>query len=247
MASVLLVEDDAQIGRSIHGALSANGHDVVWAQRAAHTRQSVGSTRFDLALLDLSLPDGDGVDVCRELRLAQPSCIIVMLTARRAEMDVVVGLEAGADDYLTKPFGLTELLARVRAHLRRHESRGTPDAAPLVFGDLRLDVDARRVSVCGVEVQLRAKEFELLARLARDLGRAVSRERLMFDVWDENWFGSTKTLDVHVAALRRKLQEAGEVCRTSDLPVLTTLRGHGYRLDPPAGAPVQAPQEGSRS
>jgi DNA-binding response OmpR family regulator len=236
MASVLLVEDDAQIGRSVHAALSANGHEVAWVQRAAQAREAVAQTRFDLALLDLSLPDGDGVDVCRELRLAQPSSIIVMLTARRAEMDVVVGLEAGADDYLTKPFGLTELLARVRAHLRRNESRGALDPSPLEFGDLHLDVDARRVFVCGVEVQLRAKEFELLARLARDLGRAVSRERLMYDVWDANWFGSTKTLDVHVAALRRKLQEAGEACRTGDLPVLTTLRGHGYRLDPPSGS-----------
>jgi DNA-binding response OmpR family regulator len=237
MASVLLVEDDAQIGRSVHAALSANGHEVAWVQRSAQAREAVAQARFDLALLDLTLPDGDGVDVCRELRLAQPICIIVMLTARRAEMDVVVGLEAGADDYLTKPFGLTELLARVRAHLRRNESRGALDPGPLEFGDLHLDVDARRVFVCGAEVQLRAKEFELLARLARDLGRAVSRERLMYDVWDENWFGSTKTLDVHVAALRRKLQEAGEACHTSDLPVLTTLRGHGYRLDPPVGAP----------
>jgi DNA-binding response OmpR family regulator len=236
MASVLLVEDDAQIGRSVHAALSANGHDVAWVQRAAQAREAVAKTRFDLALLDLGLPDGDGVDVCRELRLAQPSSIIVMLTARRAEMDVVVGLEAGADDYLTKPFGLTELLARVRAHLRRNESRGAHDPSPLEFGDLHLDVDARRVFVRGVEVQLRAKEFELLARLARDLGRAVSRERLMYDVWDENWFGSTKTLDVHIAALRRKLQEAGEARGTRDLPVLTTLRGHGYRLDPPSGS-----------
>jgi DNA-binding response OmpR family regulator len=234
MAAILLVEDDPQIGRSVHSALVANGHDAVWVHNAKDARAAAAATPFELALLDLGLPDGDGVDVCRELRLAQPPCVIVMLTARRAEMDVVVGLEAGADDYLTKPFGLTELLARVRAHLRRHEPRPGADSPPLLLGDLTLDVGARRVFVRDTEVELRAKEFELLARLARDVGRAVSRERLMYDVWDENWYGSTKTIDVHVASLRRKLLEAGG-SEQSALPVLTTLRGHGYRLDlPPA-------------
>jgi DNA-binding response OmpR family regulator len=232
MASILLVEDDPQIGGSVHSALAANGHDAVWVHSAKAAREAAAATAFELALLDLGLPDGDGVDVCRELRVAQPACTIVMLTARRAEMDVVVGLEAGADDYLTKPFGLTELLARVRAHLRRNDPRLGADASPVVLGDLSLDIGARRVFVRDAEVELRAKEFELLARLARDAGRAVSRERLMYDVWDENWYGSTKTIDVHVASLRRKLQEAaaGDL---SQLPVLTTLRGHGYRLDPP--------------
>ncbi len=234
MASLLLVEDDSQIGRSVQAALLANGHQAVWVHNAKDARDAAAQTSFELALLDLGLPDGDGVDVCRELRLAQPACIIVMLTARRAEMDVVVGLEAGADDYLTKPFGLTELLARVRAHLRRHDPRADSGSSRLVLGDLVLDLDARRVFVVGVELRLRAKEFELLARLARDIGRAVSREALMYDVWDENWFGSTKTIDVHVASLRRKLQDAGAESQTVPLmPVLTTLRGHGYRLDPP--------------
>jgi DNA-binding response OmpR family regulator len=235
MASLLLVEDDSTIGRSVQSALVANGHQAVWVHNAKGAREAAAETPFELVLLDLGLPDGDGVDVCRELRLAQPSCIIVMLTARRAEMDVVVGLEAGADDYLTKPFGLTELLARVRAHLRRHDARVETDALPpLVLGDLQLDLDARRVLVGGTEMKLRAKEFELLARLARDIGRAVSRHRLMSDVWDENWFGSTKTIDVHVASLRRKLQDAEAAAGTeTNMPVLTTLRGHGYRLDPP--------------
>jgi DNA-binding response OmpR family regulator len=238
MASVLLVEDDVQIGRSVNGALIANGHQAVWVHDAAGARDAASTTPFELALLDLGLPDGDGVDVCRELRQAQPGCIIVMLTARRAEMDVVVGLEAGADDYLTKPFGLTELLARVRAHLRRHDTRGEggPGAEPpvLSFGDLEIDVEARRVVVLGAEVPLRAKEFDLLERLARDVGRAVSRQRLMADVWDESWYGSTKTIDVHVAALRRKLDDAAaDGPATTRMPVLTTLRGHGYRLDAP--------------
>jgi DNA-binding response OmpR family regulator len=243
MASVLLVEDDPQIGRSVNGALIANGHRAVWVHDAAGARDAAAEMRFELALLDLGLPDGDGVDVCRELRQAQPSCIIVMLTARRAEMDVVVGLEAGADDYLTKPFGLTELLARVRAHLRRHDSitdaGQDTGSAPLVLGDLEIDVEARRVCVQGTEISLRAKEFELLERLARDVGRAVSRQRLMADVWDENWYGSTKTIDVHVAALRRKLEEAEAAGTPTPLmPMLTTLRGHGYRLDPPAVPPA---------
>ncbi len=237
MSSLLLVEDDPEIGKSVNAALSANGHHVLWAHDAVAAREASAGTAFDLALLDLGLPHGDGVDVCRELRMAQPGCVIVMLTARRSEMDVVVGLEAGADDYLTKPFGLTELLARVRAHLRRRESMSPHEPGAWSSGDLEIDLDARRVLIAGTEVQLRAKEFELLARLAQDAGRAVSRETLMSDVWDENWFGSTKTLDVHMASLRRKLDEvASRAPSPAALPVLTTLRGHGYRLDPPAPA-----------
>ena len=147
-----------------------------------------------------------------------------MLTARVDEIDVVLGLDAGADDYLTKPFRLLELLARVRAHLRRGSS--DPVAAPpFGVGPLRVDPGSRRVTVDGREVALRPKEFDLLARLARCAGEAVTRERLMSDVWDENWSGSTKTLDMHVLSLRRKLGAAGLVDR------ITTLRGYGYRYE----------------
>ncbi len=230
MGRVLLVEDEDGIGRRVEAALRAAGHNVTW-QRTGHSALiEANQSTFDLVLLDLGLPDADGVEVCRDLRLRQPTSVIVMLTARRDEMDVVVGLEAGADDYLTKPFGLTELLARVRAHLRRHASDTAKPAAVLVDGDLVLDVLARRCVVGGVEVELRAKEFDLLARLAREPGRAVSREELIADVWDENWFGSTKTLDVHIAALRRRLADAARGA-DSMLPVIATLRGHGYRLD----------------
>jgi DNA-binding response OmpR family regulator len=188
-------------------------------------------TGFDLIMLDLGLPDLDGVELSRELRLVQPSAVIVMLTARRDEMDVVAGLESGADDYLTKPFGMVELLARVRAHLRR--TAPTDDrTSPVRLGSLRVDLAARTCAVGGVEVPLRTKEFDLLARLARDPGKALTREQLMSDVWDENWFGSTKTLDVHIAALRRKLGAAAAADGTPP-PVIATLRGHGYRLETP--------------
>jgi DNA-binding response OmpR family regulator len=231
MAELLVVEDDETIGTALTTGLRAHGHAVSW-QRTGHGALDAAAGRvFDLALLDLGLPDLDGVEVCRRLRLCLPGAVLVILTARSDEMDVVVGLEAGADDYLTKPFRFGELLARVRAHLRRSAVLPPADAV-LTIGDLVVNVAARRVTVGGVEVQLRAKEFDLLARLAVDAGTAVSRETLMADVWDAHWFGSTKTLDVHVAALRRRLASGGE---GTPPPPITTLRGHGYRLEQPTG------------
>jgi DNA-binding response OmpR family regulator len=233
VARLLLVEDDESIGRRVEAALRANGHQVMWQRTGGSALIEAGRSPFDLVLLDLGLPDRDGVEVCRDLRVQQPGCVIVMLTARREEMDVVVGLEAGADDYITKPFGMTELTARVRAHLRRLSADTAAPVDVFVDGDLVLDPSARRCSVGGMEVDLRAKEFDLLARLARAAGHALSREVLMADVWDENWFGSTKTLDVHIAAVRRRLDAAA--ARTDPparVPGITTLRGHGYRLDP---------------
>lgn len=231
MAAVLVVEDDEKIGPRLHAALQANGHYTEWHRTGASALIAAAGTVFDLALLDLTLPDVDGVEVCRELKVRRPSCVVVMLTARHEEMDVIVGLESGADDYLTKPFRMTELLARVRAHLRRV----TPAAMtnePVVLHDLTLDVAARTCAVRYREVGLRPKEFDLLARLAVSPNIAVSREDLIADVWDANWFGSTKTLDVHVAALRQRLAlAAGWFEPPALLPVITTLRGYGYRLD----------------
>jgi DNA-binding response OmpR family regulator len=235
MSDLLLVEDDAKIGRLLASALDASGHDTSWAEDGAAATRLARQRRFDLVLLDLGLPDVDGIELCRGLRALQREAVIVILTARRDEMDVVVGLESGADDYLTKPFRLTELLARIRAHLRRGDSSAAP-TDPIRYGDLWLSTTSRQCRVRDLEVPLRMKEFDLLARLAAQPGTAVSREVLMAEVWDANWFGSTKTLDVHIAAIRRRLASAAEQADDGAVvPTVVTLRGFGYRLDLPIG------------
>ena len=231
MPSILLVEDDETIGELVSAALTADGHDVSWEHDGAGAEDIAARTPVDLVLLDLGLPDVDGLELCRTLRVRQPEAILVMLTARREEMDVIVGLESGADDYLTKPFRVSELLARVRAHLRR-AAHATDQASVYACEDLVIDLSVRRCLVAGREVRLRAKEFDLLARLVMSAGQALSRGTLMADVWGANWFGSTKTLDVHVAAVRRRLREAvSEMTPQPRLPKITTLRGFGYRLE----------------
>ena len=222
-ARLLVVEDDPGIGANLERALGNAGYDVTWVQTVTAARAVVD--RPDLVLLDLGLPDGDGLDVGREYSGRWPDLPILMLTARAEEMDVVIGLDTGAADYITKPFRLAELLARVRAHLRRPD--GPPGSAILADGDLTVDLDARRVMQAGTELQLRAKEFDLLAELLSHKGQALTREMLMSNVWDEHWFGSTKTLDVHMASLRRRLgEEPGDPSR------ITSLRGVGYRWEP---------------
>lgn len=224
----MLVEDDQTIGSVLHDSLRAHGHEVAWSRSGRAALREAAASDFDLVLLDLGLPDLDGIEVCREVRAGAPASVIVMMTARSEEIDVVVGLEAGADDYLVKPVRLAELLARIRAHLRRGAPATAVRSAPPV-GDLVVDLAGRRAEVAGQELVLRAKEFDLLARLLAEPGVAVSRETLMADVWDENWFGSTKTLDVHIAALRRKLADMAAV---GAVPEIVTIRGHGYRLEP---------------
>lgn len=219
---VLLVEDDDHIGASLLRALTASNYDTTWVQTGADAIDSFGALPAELVLLDLGLPDIDGLDVCRQLRDLDPSATIMMLTARDEELDIVIGLDAGAVDYITKPFTLAELLARVRAQLRRSTPSGSDQ---LVAGDLRIDERSRRAWIGDDELTLRVKEFDLLARLVRDAGTALTREVLMADVWDTNWFGSTKTLDFHVAALRRKIDRGSGPSR------ITTLRGVGYRYE----------------
>jgi DNA-binding response OmpR family regulator len=223
---ILLVEDDETIGKPLVVTLRGQGYDTLWALTAAEALELAAAEPPVLILLDLGLPDLDGVELCRHLRARLPGVVIVVLSARAEDVDVVLGLEAGADDYLTKPFRLPVLLARLRAHLRRQGP--TPDGTDerIQIGGLRLDLGARRCEVSGTEVALRPKEFELLAALVAEAGHAVSRERLMSEVWDEHWSGSTKTLDMHVSSLRRKLAEHGE-----DPNRIVTLRGFGYRYE----------------
>ena len=225
-----MVEDDTTIGGGLLDTLSAQGYACAWVTTGADALARAEAERPDLVLLDLRLPDIDGVEVCRRLRAAGTAGTIVMLTARRDEIDAVIGLDAGADDYVTKPFRLAELLARLRAHVRRQQapSGPSPDGARLAVGDLELDGAARRAWLAGTELDLRPKEFDLLALLMAEAGRALTRERIMAEVWDAHWFGSTKTLDMHIAALRRHFGERGD-----EGSRITTLRGVGYRLEPP--------------
>ena len=226
--TVLVVEDDSLISASLVRALSSHGYDARSASTVADAVASLDADPPDLVLLDLGLPDGDGITVATHVARHMPSLPVIVLTARDSEVDVVLGLEAGAVDYVVKPFRLAELLARIDAHVRLRDAavgaRG--DGAVHVVGDLVVDRAGRRVSVGDDEVALRPKEFDLIERLARDAGAVVTREQLIDDVWDENWWGSTKTLDVHVNSIRRKLGErAGEPSR------ITTIRRVGYRLE----------------
>jgi len=228
--AVLLVEDDALIASSLQRALVGRGYDVAAVATVADAIAAIDRCPPDLVLLDLGLPDGDGGDVAAHVAARHPAVPVIVLTARSSEVDVVLGLEAGAVDYVVKPFRLAELLARIDAHIRLREAMSdvTPSVSPaeIVVGDVAVHAASRRVLVGGEEVALRPKEFDLLERLARSAGQVVTREQLIDDVWDENWWGSTKTLDVHVNSLRRKLGELpGEPSR------LTTIRGVGYRFE----------------
>jgi DNA-binding response OmpR family regulator len=223
--AILVVEDDKAIADGLVRVLDSQGWPVRRVSRGRPALAAAARPDIGLVLLDLGLPDMDGLTVCRALRSARPDLAILILTAREEELDIVAGLDAGADDYLVKPFRLSELLARVRAHLRRAASRPEPEATePVQAGDLVVDVAARRAWRAGAELDLRPKEFDLLALLVSEAGRVVTRDRIMREVWDTEWMGATKTLDTHVLTLRHKLGEPGPI---------TTLRGVGYRLDVP--------------
>jgi DNA-binding response OmpR family regulator len=224
---ILLVEDNEDLGAELGQALAASGHTVRHAKNGAAALKEVTEGQPDLVLLDLGLPDIDGIVLCRRMRAVAPSATIVVLTARTGELDVVSALDAGADDYLMKPFRLTELLARLRAHLRR---RPVPaEQTSIEAGPVRLDLLSRRAYLGPDELALRPKEFDLLAELAGRAGSVVSRAELMADVWDDGWAASTKTLDVHVSSLRRKLTINGRPAAN-----IVSVRGRGYRFETPA-------------
>jgi len=219
VARLLVVEDDDAISEPLVRALAREGHEVAHAVTGAEALAQVDEGDLDLVVLDIGLPDIDGVDVCRRVRAGHARLAILILTARSSELDEVSGLDAGADDYLTKPFSLSVLSARVRALLRRNTPGGGVERA---VGGVRVDPAARRAWRDDRELELSPKEFDLLALLVERAGEAVSRDEIMTTVWDENWWGSTKTLDTHVGWLRRKL---------GDPPVLTTVRGVGFRFE----------------
>jgi DNA-binding response OmpR family regulator len=229
---ILLVEDDRSIASSLVDGLEAAGHTVAHVVTGAEAVQARG---YEMVLLDLGLPDMDGRDVCRQLRV-NTAVPIIMLTARSEEFDRVLGLELGADDYVTKPFSLRELVARIRAVARRTgastadagndaDNAGRDSTGRQAIGPLTIDRRTRRVHLGDTEVQLTAKEFDLLAFLATDPGAVRTRTEILENVWDEHWYGPTKTVDAHVASIRKKLGANGWI---------EAVRGVGFRLEPPA-------------
>jgi two-component system response regulator RegX3 len=218
---VLIVEDDDAIATPLAKGLEREGLDVERVETGEAALGRAGGTPFDVVLLDLGLPDRDGFDVCRQLR-ARSDVPIIVVTARSEEVDRVVGLELGADDYIVKPFGFRELVARMRAVSRRRAPRGEGGVTEL--GAVVVDRRTRRVLHDGHELALTPKEFDLLAFLAEDPGAVRSRQQLLEEVWDPHWYGPTKTLDVHVASLRKKLGDPGWI---------ETVRGVGFRLRAP--------------
>lgn len=212
---VLIVEDDDAIADALTTGLNRLGYTV---RRVSTASDALTAPEPDLVLLDLGLPDLDGQEVCRRIR-ERSQVPLIVITARSDEIDRVMLLDLGADDYVVKPFGFRELAARIRAVLRR--VRANPVSETQRLGGMELDRRRRRVLVEGREVQLTPKEFDLLAFLAEDPGAVFTRDEIIRSVWDEHWWGSTKTLDVHVASLRRKL---------GDRELIETVRGVGYRL-----------------
>lgn len=238
---VLLVEDDDGIALPLEAGLTHHGYSVTRVSRGSEVQ---GALPVDIVLLDLGLPDMDGLDVCRGLRLVDHKLPIIVISARGSEIDRVVGLELGADDYLAKPFGMRELIARIRAVMRRAETTGSgsipvgasdgraeneaeQDPRTRTIGSLTIDSRTHRVTMDGVELSLTTKEFGVLSMLSADPGAVVTRADLIEHVWDEHWYGPTKTLDVHVAQLRRKLGNPAWI---------ENVRSVGYRLVDPSSS-----------
>jgi len=224
---ILLIEDEESISEPLTAALGREGFDVVTAATAEDGRELFRAQAPDLVLLDVMLPDGDGKDVLRDIRSSSRTPVI-MVTARGEELERVLGLELGADDYVTKPFSAAELAARVRAVLRRADAPAPAAEDVLEAGEIRMELAKHEVTCAGEAVDLTVKEFEVLRMLLEHAGRVVRREELIREVWDTSWFGSTKTLDVHVSALRKKLGDDPTEPR-----FIHTVRGVGFRFASP--------------
>lgn len=224
MTSILLVEDESALSEPLSYLLEREGYDVTVAEDGNRAVTAFDGGEYDLILLDLMLPGMPGTEVCREIR-TRSSVPIIMVTAKDSEVDIVVGLELGADDYVTKPYSTRELLARIRAVLRRR-TEDPGEERIVVAGPVRMDIERHTVEVDGVETAMPLKEFELLEMLLRNAGRVLTRGQLIDRVWGSDYFGDTKTLDVHVKRIRSKIE------KTPKEPVLlVTVRGLGYRFD----------------
>jgi two-component system, OmpR family, response regulator RegX3 len=231
---VLVVEDESSIAVPLEQHLAREGFEPTVAASLAEAREKFVRGGPEVVLLDVMLPDGDGRDLCREIR-AGSDAIIVMLTARGEEVDRIVGLELGADDYVVKPFSAGELVARIRA-IQRRGSTAASRRRPIMIGDLSLDPASREVTKAGEVVELAAKEFDLLHLLMSRAGEVVGREEIMDRVWDPHWFGPTKTLDVHISWLRKKLEDDPAAPR-----YISTVRGVGFRFASPDSADGSRP------
>jgi two-component system response regulator RegX3 len=227
VARVLVVEDEESFSDALSYMLRKEGFEVSVADTGPHALTEFDRTGADIVLLDLMLPDMSGTEVCRQLR-SRSAVPIIMVTARDSEIDKVVGLEIGADDYVTKPYSPRELVARIRAVLRRHSGESAENAPPtLSAGPVRMDVERHVVTVAGDGVSLPLKEFELLEMLLRNAGRVLTRGQLIDRVWGADYVGDTKTLDVHVKRLRSKIEPEPSVPR-----YIVTVRGLGYKFEP---------------
>ncbi|WP_066518152.1 response regulator transcription factor [Curtobacterium ammoniigenes] len=225
MTHILIVDDEPALSEPLEFLLQREGYDTSVAADGVSALAKFEAEGPDLVLLDLMLPGLSGTEVCRQIR-AKSNTPIIMLTAKDSEVDIVVGLELGADDYVTKPYSTRELLARIRAVLRRRTEEDPGETGVLQVGGIRMDVERHTVSVDGSDVPMPLKEFELLELLLRNAGRVLTRGQLIDRVWGSDYFGDTKTLDVHIKRIRSKIE------RVPSAPeVLVTVRGLGYRIE----------------
>ena len=225
MTKVLVVEDEASYSEALEFLLGKEGFSVITAETGTEALKKFEQGGIDLILLDLMIPEISGTEVCRKIR-SKSRVPIIMLTAKDSEVDKVVGLEIGADDYVTKPYSTRELIARINAVLRRHDGGSVVDNSILEVQGIRLDVDRHQVSVNGAPVSLPLKEFELLEFLMRNAGRVLTRMQLIDRVWGSDYVGDTKTLDVHIKRLRAKLE-----VNPADPKIIQTVRGLGYKME----------------